>query len=482
MTEPTGDSRRLRRLLAPFALLALLVPSAASALPVYGARSGRICDNCHALPNNWEDPTDVADRKCSLSCLTCHIDPSGAGLRTVSGRYFAASTMPVFSPSHRPLDDTYRNVEDLVAWISGASEAGGPSSMPSSAPTETVSDQAPPPTDGGPVLGRPFGHGASKMAWLDGRYGDLRADPLLNVGGDLRFGFWNQGALFFPMQADLHAAVHPVEYVTVAGTVGARGRNRSLVFDSSDVDDQPKFGVRELWMMTHELPYMAYLRGGRFTPAFGTRVADHTAWVRRPFGLSQEDPANRVIGVEGGLFPNYPFLQASVFKPGDPDARDPFATTDGWGTALTAGWRDLGWQLGTSARLRRRPLSNGGDTTDLALHGAFNPWFYWRSLPLTWLFEIAAGRYQRELSGRETEQLSVYHQLAWTLFNGGVVRMRYDLWDPDREVIDDEIHRPGLGLDLTLIDGVTLSTDGRVGIPAGGSASGDVFVQIHAWF
>jgi hypothetical protein len=34
----------------------LLHATHAQALPLYAARSGRTCDNCHSLPNDWYDP------------------------------------------------------------------------------------------------------------------------------------------------------------------------------------------------------------------------------------------------------------------------------------------------------------------------------------------------------------------------------------------------------------------------------------------
>jgi hypothetical protein len=469
-------------------ILLLAVPSVADALPMYGARSGRTCDNCHSLPNTWFDPEEFWRRKCTLSCNGCHVDPAGGGMRNVSGRYFGESTLPMFGARIRPLQDVPREVVD---FIRGVSTGEAPSSQPASQPaggvqvaTQQEDPRGPgaPPADRGWVtLGRPLLHGSSEMAWLDGRYEDLQADPLLQVGGDFRAAFWSQGPLFFPMQADLSAAVHPVEHLTIMGVFGARGRSRNLVFDNEGLDDQPRFGVRDLWVMTSEWPAMSWLRVGRFMPAFGTRVADHTAYIRRNFGLSQEDPANRVLGVEIGINPNYPYLIASAFKTTPADARDPLETASGEGGSISAGYRHMGWQAGVSGMIRNRPLDEGGDTLDGALSWAWNPWYYWGKIPLTYLGEFVIGRYQRNNSGTEAWQLAHYHQLAWTALNGIVARLRYDMHDGDLEVKDDDVHRPGVGVDLTFIEGITLSVDGRAGLTADGS-SADLFVQIHGWF
>ncbi|MCA9557396.1 MAG: hypothetical protein H6704_26085 [Myxococcales bacterium] len=472
-----------RRLIRAALLAALSLPALAHALPLYTARAGRTCDNCHSLPNTWFDPPEVTQRKCTLSCAGCHVDPGGGGLRTTSGRYYAASTVPMFGAEHRPLQDQTREVMDLFR----NRYVDQPSSQPTSGaliPADHPVDPRPPgspPPDDGPVFGRPALHGSSSMAWLDGRYGQLNADPLLAFGGDLRLGWWNQSTVF-PMQADLYTSVHPVEHLTVLASAGIRGRNRGLPLDVPEGDDQDPVGVKDLWLMTHEWPALSYLRLGRFLPIFGTRVADHTAYIRRGFGLSQEDPANRVVGVEAGFSGNYPYLSASAFKPSSHQARDPFDVADGWGTAISGGYRELGWQLGGSVMLRRRPLEGGGDTTDYSVQWGLNPWYFWQGLPLTYLGEAVYGTYQRPLSGNETSQLATYHQLAWTAYDGVVLRLRYDTWDPDREVKDDEIQRPGAGLDLQWLPGFGTSVDGRVGLPAGGNAGADVFVQLHGYF
>ena len=503
MIDRSLPSRLSAGLLVAAALL--LWAASALALPMYGARSGRTCDNCHSLPNTWYDPPSWFDRKCTLSCVGCHVDPNGGGLRTVSGRYFGDTTLPMFDSAARPLADHPRDVWDLFTGdpadrVAPSSQPAAPSSqeaagIPASGPTkptETHNEDprgpgAPPADKGWLSFGKPLGHASSHMAWLDGRYGDNNADPLLQLGADLRFGYWSAGPLFFPMQLDLHAALHPVEHLTIAGTVGARGRTRSLTFDPRGAPDaeQPLFGVRELYAMTHEWPALVHARAGRFMPAFGTRIADHTAYIRRPFGMSMEDPANRVVGLEAGLSVNYPHLTAAVFKPADGNSQNPFAMKPGWGAAVDAGWRDLAWQFGGSAMIRRRPLLDGGDTTDLAVHWAYNPWRHFDDVPLTYLGEVVLGFYQRPYSGVETSRLAWYHQLAWHPFNGIVMRLRFDSLDPDGVVKDDQLYRPGLGLDWHVISGLTVSADGRVGLTQRGGAgeeAADVFVQLHGWF
>ncbi len=480
-------------------MLVLLACQTAWGTPLYMARSGRTCDNCHSLPNTWYNPDDTKLRKCTLSCSSCHVDPSGGGLRNVSGRYFSEATLPMFSSLKRPLQDVPRDLEDSVRrWLSSDAETlGAPSSQPSSAPgSQPASGPAvaadrqvdprpagsPPATDG-PAFGEPWGE-PGEMAWLSGRYLNLRARPFLLLGGDGRLAYWQQGPLFFPMQADIYAAVQPTNHVTLSGTVGARGRSKGFqaTVEEPEINAGNRFQIKDLWLMTHEFPWLAYGRVGRFSPAFGTRISDHTAPVRRAFGVSQENPDNRVLGAEVGFTANYPYANASVFAPVVPGDANPLATAPGWGGVVSAGWRDLGWSLGASAMLRRREEELGGDTADVSLQWSWNPWFYWGELPVTYLGEVALGQIQRPYSGRATSQVAWYHRLSWLPFNGLTLDLRYDFWDPDTEVIEDEMFRPGVGAEWVIWSGLALRADARYGLPAGGEGRSDLFVHLHGWF
>jgi hypothetical protein len=260
----------------------------ASATPLYAARAGRMCDNCHTDPTGWPNP-ELAARKCNLSCMGCHVDPSGGALRTVSGRFYGESTLPLALASHRgyrdqgggalglSLDGERRNRAPELAW------------------------------------GRPFG-GPAAMAFGADRYAGLNADPLFQLGIDARLASWITGdsASVFPMQADLHAALRPIPHLTLFTTAGVLAESRGF---GATAERETVFAVKDAWAMVHQLPYMGYVRAGRFVPAFGTRTEDHTSPIRRDFGLDLSSRFARVTGVEVGAAPNYPILQASLFRP-----------------------------------------------------------------------------------------------------------------------------------------------------------------------
>ena len=82
------------------------------------------------------------------------------------------------------------------------------------------------------------------------------------------------------LAVDLGMAFHPVEHLTVLANTGARGRTNGI----GDVADDPRTPyLREGFILLHELPYQAYAKAGRFVPAYGLRLDDHTSFIRRRF-------------------------------------------------------------------------------------------------------------------------------------------------------------------------------------------------------
>jgi hypothetical protein len=460
-----------------FAGMVALV-SRALTTPMYTARAGRTCDNCHVTSNDWIDPK-LSERKCTLSCQGCHVDPAGGGMRTVSGRYYGRSTLPMIATSPRPTNDWDRNApyfgrRDRATTYTHTLPLGPNTYKQSFAYADSVDD--------GWAWGDPAGE-PGKYGFWQGRYVGLRSDPMFRAGFDIRLATLLAGTfLAFPMQVDVHGVFHPLHHVSVFANVGARGRS-SGYSDTFDDSHSPYF--REALLLLHEAPYQTYAKAGRFVPAFGLRLDDHTSRIRREFELDGALPESRVTGIEVGAAPNYPVINVSWFRMASrtraPDAWDIFDVDEGWGAATTLGWRDMGWSAGGSGLWRRRPVVEGGDTSTFGLWGSFNPWYYWRGLPLTWQGEIDYGTFQRA-SGLESSKAVLYQELDWLAWNGINFLVAYDWADPDREVKDDESHRVQAGVQIVVIPGVT--ADGRVRalIPAAGTGNdADLFLQIHIW-
>ena len=445
--------------------------------PMYTGRSGRTCDNCHLTPNEWVNPP-LADRKCTLSCQACHVDPAGGGMRNASGRFYGRSTLPMIATSPRPTADWDRNFpgvgrRDRATTYSNDLPLGPNTFEESLAYKDSISDRL--------AWGTSYG-GPTPYSFFQGRYGTINADPVFQIGLDVRLAaLFSGGLLAFPMQLDVPMRLHPVRHLTLFVNTGVRGRS-SGYSDTFDDSHTPYF--REAFVLASELPYQAYVKGGRFVPAYGLRLDDHTSRIRREFELDAALPESRVTGVEVGAAPNYPFLNLSWFKMASrtrtPDAWNIFDVDEGWGTALNLGYRSEGWALGGSALLRRRPIDEGGDTSTYGVYGVFNPWYYARNVPLTYQAEFDYGSWQR-LSGMTANHAVFYQELNWLAFNGLNLLAAYDWADPDREVKDDEFYRISGGFQITPIPGATIDTRVRALVPAAGGAGADLFIQFHVW-
>lgn len=95
------------------------------------------------------------------------------------------------------------------------------------------------------------------------------------VGGDYRYVSIRTPQLqrSFVMQTDLELAMHPTPDVWVAGSVGTYGPDR-------------KTEMRRNYVLWSPSDYVS-LRGGRFFPAYGLMLPDHTAATRGPVGWQE---------------------------------------------------------------------------------------------------------------------------------------------------------------------------------------------------
>jgi len=462
------------------AQVAMLPAPRSVATPQYAARAGRTCDNCHVTPDRWKNPR-LVERKCTLSCQGCHVDPAGGGMRTVSGRFFGRSTLPMIATSPRPTADWDRGAPYLGRRDRATSYN---SHLPYGPPTLERARTWNHPVRDRFARGVPFDGATNRYGFFQGRYGRLRADPLVRAGWDIRLAtLWSGNLIAFPMQIDLPVAVHPIHHLTLFANTGARGR-RSGYKDAFDDPRTPYF--REVFVLLHELPFGTYGKAGRFVPSFGLRLDDHTTRTRRGFGLDGSLPSSRVTGVEWGAAPNYPFVQASYFRltsaQRQPAAWNVFHVDAGWGAAVNAGLRHTGWGVGGSWMMRRRLTRDGGDTDAWSGYAYVNPWKYWRNFPLVAQVEYDYGNRQSP-SGRTYNHSAFYGEADYMVYNGIEAVAAYDFEDPDFDIVNDHTHRIQGGLRVTPYPGVTIDARFRaffVSTPGRGDDH-DMFIQLHLW-
>jgi hypothetical protein len=466
-------------------LLVLLTSGALSALPLYTVREGRQCDSCHAYPfetdkqRAWQDPP-LAERKCNMSCQTCHVDPGGGGMRTAAGRFLASSTLPIFESEARPWHDQKRNVSDLVSRLRSMPVKDSQQAKKVDPTTTTLSQpvkldkyrthELPPAYS----LYDPFVYGvpadakagSSKYSPEYGIYGKLNADSLVQFGGDLRFAYTktNTKEAFFPMQADFGLRVHPTQHLTTVSTLGLVGRTDAFTTTRPRSADE-MYTIRNAYVMLHELPYQLYLRGGMFQPIFGMRQDDHTAFVRQNFEMDLSRKYSAVMGLEAGLAANYPYLNFSVFTNnggqaiGDP-AQNFVINPQGFGAALAAGWRDLAFGGGFSLLMKNRASEYGGNLRAASIDGYFNPGRFWPRHPLTFSGEVAAGEYSGATFNRQF--MASYIGIDYLIFNGVNLRINHHYFISDLSRTGGATGRYGFGFEIIPLSWLKLLVEYRL--------------------
>lgn len=214
-------------------LVALLAPGAAHAIPRFAARNG-------------------------APCSLCHVNPSGAGLRTAFGRgAYARQRLP------------------------------------------------------SPYLSRLAGEGGAPL--VEPRLGDA-----ITLGADLRAGYLRAEPKsgppttdsFFLMQADLYVGADLGRHTTLYVDLGALG--------SYEAFGMLHFGMREpaeAAPPTGEAPpdprWAGYLKVGRFVPAYGLKLEHHATFVRETLGFLS---TFRDTGVELGVYLGPLLLQAAYVR------------------------------------------------------------------------------------------------------------------------------------------------------------------------
>jgi len=484
-------------------------PAVASALPQYGVMASRMCSNCHIAPVGWEDP-DVSERKCSLNCNTCHINQTGGGLRTTSGNFYGYEIVPMIGT--RPGDTPIPPKPKPEGWTPPPPPASQPASRPASQPAGLLApswvsdvniDMFPALTligdvDPAKIAEEEFLYPIPEAGTKE-RFGGMDPFPYYSVGGDIRSMVYlpldsvSDDWAIFPMQLDLHAAgvpYNPQKYnegrLTLYMTMGFEG-------DRGDGYDGfwERFYMKEWMALFHDLPYQMYAKLGRFTPAFGWRIDDHTAYTRQIQWMGDcfpfNDPDRRcweqqVTGLEVGLNPNYLYANVSVFNPAN-DWADPFEVDDHFGTAVNVGYRDLLWQLGASFMFEDRSDAQeawGSLQWSLNFHSATHNWKGLDLVPLIYLGE-ATYRFMDE-GAAETHSLALMNELDWWVMDGLNVEVRHDYLDPNLDVDDDQLHRLSVGVRYHVYTWISMMVFYRHNHEATDEFNDEVLVQLHAWY
>ena len=246
---------------------------------------------------------------------------------------------------------------------------------------------------------------------------------------------------FLPMQADLYLNATPSPYFDIYWDQGT--------FGSQELYLRPRLGILSI-------------KAGKFVPAYGWRLVDHTTWTREAlgFGPRAKDTGLSLVldhpnvSVELGTFNG---AGSDVFI--DVDRLRAYAgRAEG---RVTVGPMHL--HLGASAYWNL--AGQGGSRTETIRVGGFGGFGLGR---LAWLFE-GDGAIDDQ-AGARTTGTAAYNELSLVVLQGLQVGFIYDFRDPDVDIRGDATHRFGLDVAFfpwpsTELQLIVRNTAGNAGNP-----------------
>jgi len=241
--------------------------------------------------------------------------------------------------------------------------------------------------------------------------------------------------------------------------------------------DRGQSSTLELFGLAYVLPYNGFVKFGRFTPAYGWKLADHGQFVRSDLFFAP--PLQTDVGVEVGMYPDRFALVASV--------------VNGQGGTTY----DLDNELGTVAQASYRfdvgpaGVAVGGSywssTQTDGRHRAAGPFWSAQWGALTWLGEVDWSDLDPSgpVAGRTAFIAS--HEVTWQLVRGVDLRATYDFTDPDLDRQTGARTRWGGGVDALItpffgIQAMGFRYDHDIGIDVSNASYTQFEAVLHALY
>jgi hypothetical protein len=230
-----------------------------------------------------------------------------------------------------------------------------------------------------------------------------RLSDFISIGLDMQTLFTYQQqrdyTSFYQMQGDLYISARIANNILLSMT-------KSLYHDFEI------FGIASI------LPASGYIKVGRFTPAYGTRIDDHTTFIRTKtvFPLYRREDT----GIEVGISPASFTWNTGLYN--GEDGSDP---SNGWVRLVTTRaeaffrFEDVNCSLGGSA------WYNNGLLGTLTMYGGFAEAGY-KDATIHAEVDI-----KKDNTTLKTTELISYLEINYLIFNGIDLKFIYDFYDPD---------------------------------------------------
>lgn len=245
-------------------------------------------------------------------------------------------------------------------------------------------------------------------------------------------------------------------------------------------------GIWEAYGVARILPFNGYVKGGKFQPNFGLRIDDHTAYTKGgDFALLRDggvrglmyDPFYLETGLELGFYFNeFAFLTASVGKPSTKFTfeADPTYTARLEVTPLKGRFGLMFGGSYSNTKQRTPEFPPTYNNTDL--YGGFLGIGYDR-ISLLAEYDIADNYLAKDMSST-----ALMVKAAFLIQVGLEAIVRYDMFDPDSDIEEDEFSHLIVGLEFFPYSFVEIRPQYRIHIEDP-KVDNDAFVmQFHFWY
>jgi len=255
---------------------------------------------------------------------------------------------------------------------------------------------------------------------------------ILGVGADFRtlYFYRKQGGTsdnaFFEMQGDVYLDFKLAKKIHMFLNKGLR--NGFEIFGLADV-----------------LPASGYVKIGKFLPDFGTRIDDHTAYIRTYTGFSPEFSRPELTGVEAAILPGPATLTGGIYNASD----DIGSATQKQKAFLgrVEGMFELSEKshFGLGANIFGRQTVFGYTTSFLGAMGSFSYTNY-----------TVFGEADRIVNNGNTgvDGFVSYAEIDAMVVQGLDLKLAYDFYDPDIHLKTGSLTRYSGGFEFFPIGGV----------------------------
>jgi hypothetical protein len=210
----------------------------------------------------------------------------------------------------------------------------------------------------------------------------------------------------------------------------------------------------ELFGMVSTLPANSHVKVGKFVPNFGTRLDDHTAYIRRYTGFSPEFGRPELTGLEAGVSPGWFSAFAGVYN-----------AEDGFGAAVANSKAYLVRADGLFRLTDDMHLGVGANMFATKASGDVTQNFYGgiASFSVGGFTVFGEGdMIQTKYSTGDVTGYVAYVEANYLVTPGVDLKIAYDFYDPDKDVKDGSMSRYSFGLEFFPVSGVEVRPMYRV--------------------